>query len=306
MNGDAQAWTSLAELLGNHPDSPLALLDLPLGGRSLTPGRCDLAPAAMRAILRRISSYDLETGIELASLRLHDAGAVPLRLHDPATAFAPSVEAIAALMARHELGFLIGGNNAITRPAVHGLAKGLGLSLDKIGLITIDAHFDLRPLEDGLHNGNPVSALLADGLPGANIAQIGLAPFANSAAMHRLALDAGIHLATLADIARDGIETVIERALETIAWRVEAIHVDFDIDAIARDRSPGAPGARPGGLDTRHFFKAARLIVAHPQIRSVDLTEFDPSLDFGDMTALIAGRWLAEALAGWTLRKVAA
>jgi arginase family enzyme len=57
--------------------------------------------------------------------------------------------------------------------------------------ITLDAHFDMRDLDSGLSNGNPVRALLEDGLPGANIAQVGLASFANSRAMHEDAVEAG-------------------------------------------------------------------------------------------------------------------
>ena len=59
----------------------------------------------------------------------------------------------------------------------------MNLALEMIGLITLDAHFDMRDTAQGLGNGNPVRALREDGLPGKNIAQIGLAPFANSAAM---------------------------------------------------------------------------------------------------------------------------
>ena len=58
--------------------------------------------------------------------------------------------------------------------------SGIGGALDEIGLITLDAHFDMRELDEGLSNGNPVRALMEDGLPGKNIAQIGLASFANS------------------------------------------------------------------------------------------------------------------------------
>jgi len=61
-----------------------------------------------------------------------------------------------------------------------------------VGLITLDAHFDLRDTSDGPRNGNPIRCLLEDGLPGRNICQIGIAPFANTAAMHATADEAGI------------------------------------------------------------------------------------------------------------------
>jgi arginase family enzyme len=47
------------------------------------------------------------------------------------------------------------------------------------------------------------------------------------------------------------------------------------------------------------FFRAARQLAAQPRVRLVDLTEFDPSLDSSDVSALTAGRWLCEVLAGY-------
>jgi arginase family enzyme len=78
--------------------------------------------------------------------------------------------------------------------------------------------------------------------------------------------------------------------------------VDFDIDVIDRSQFPGAPGARPGGLPVHDFFAAARHLAAQPKVRLVDLTEFDPSLDATDLSALTAARWIAELLAGYVTR----
>jgi formiminoglutamase len=50
------------------------------------------------------------------------------------------------------------------------------------------------------------------------------------------------------------------------------------------------------------FFEAARYLGRQGQVKLVDLTEFDPSLDVGDITALTAGRWACEILAGFARR----
>ena len=123
---------------------------------------------------------------------------------------------------------------------------GLGLPLDTVGLITLDAHFDMRDTSQGLSNGNPVRALIEDGLPGANIAQIGLAPFANSKAMHDDAMAAGNLVVTIGEVEANGIAAAVDRALAHVA-HCEALVVDCDIDVIDRAQFPGAPGARPGG-----------------------------------------------------------
>jgi arginase family enzyme len=192
---------------------------------------------------------------------------------------------------------LAGGNNAVTRPGV----LGLGLPLDRIGLITLDAHFDMRDLDQGLGNGNPVRALLEDGLPGANIAQVGLASFANSAAMHRDAVKAGNCVVTIGEVRRDGIGQAMDRALGHVA-HCQALVVDCDIDVIDRSQLPGAPGARPGGMAVVDFFHAVRRLASDPRVRVIDLTEWDPPLDPTDLSALTAARWVAECVAGFEMR----
>lgn len=291
----AQAWPRLADLF-TQGAADVALLGAPMGEGSVTPGRCDLAPGIVRQALRRFSRYDVETSQELA-LAVRDLGDVPLGGVMPADGLAPIRDAVARCASDHALTLLLGGNNAVTRPAAHGL----GVPLSRVGLITLDAHFDLRDTDDGLSNGNPIRALLEDGMPGDNICQIGLAPFANTARMHRIAQDARIGVFPIDEVKGRGILTIIDEALDLVG-HCDAIMVDFDIDVIDRAQCPGAPGARPGGMHVDDFFAAARYLASHPGVKLVDLTEFDPSLDVSDITALTAGRWVCEILAGFANR----
>jgi len=291
---EALRWTSVADLVGNHPDAPVALIGAGLNERSLTPGRCDLGPKAFRAVLPRFSTYDVETGAGL-STRVHDAGDVGLKGVSPAEAFGPVRDAVAAQGSR-ALTVLIGGNNAVTRPGVHGLG------LDRVGVLTLDAHFDLRDTDQGLTNGNPIQALLEDGLDGRRISQIGLAPFANTQRAHDKAKAAGISVRT-ARVCRDqGLAVVVTQELERLSALCEVIYVDCDIDVIDRSQWPASPGARPGGVSVQDFFDATRVIGAHPKVRAVDLTEYDPSLEIGDLGSLTAGRWFCELLTGFEAR----
>ncbi|HWH17993.1 MAG TPA: arginase family protein [Allosphingosinicella sp.] len=288
-------WPRITDLLVEG-EADVALLGAPLGEGSVTPGRCDLAPGIIRQTLRRFSTYDLETRKELG-LRIADAGDVSLDGMMPAEAFQPVRDAVAGSTAAHRLTLLLGGNNAVTRPAAHGL----GVPLEKVGLITLDAHFDLRDTDEGPRNGNPIRCLLEDGLPGPNICQIGLAPYANTARMHAMADQAGIGVYTIADVKRRGIASILDESLARIG-HVEAIMIDFDIDVIDRSQCPGAPGARPGGMPVDMFFAAARYLGREAKVKLVDLTEFDPALDLSDITALTAARWVCEVLAGFSRR----
>jgi len=290
------SWPNLADLLTDDAAAPIGLVGAPLAAGSVTPGRCDLAPGKLRAALKRIGRYNVETRGEL-SARIRDYGDVELGGMSIEQATGPIRDAVTASVESHALTLLIGGNNAVTRPGVHGL----GLPLDQVGLITLDAHFDMRVTVDGLSNGNPVRALIEDGLPGANIAQVGLAPFANSKAMHEDALAAGNLVVTIGEVREQGIAAAIDQALAHVA-HCEALVVDCDIDVIDRSQFPGAPGARAGGMDASDFFAAARRLAAEPRVKLIDLTEWDPPLDPSDLSALTAARWLAEVLTGFEAR----
>jgi len=290
-------WPNLSELLVQAGDGiPIGLVGAPLAAGSVTPGACDQAPGLLRRTLKRTGRYDVDTGRELFT-PVKDRGDVALDGLTIEQATAPIREAVAASVADHALTLVVGGNNAVTRPA----ALALGIPLDKVGLITLDAHFDMRETDQGLSNGNPVRALMEDGLPGANIAQVGLASFANTARMHLDALAAGNLVVPMGEIRRDGIDSAIDRAVGHLG-HCDAILVDCDIDVIDRAQMPGAPGARPGGMAVADFFWAARRLASIARVRVIDLVEWDPPLDPSDLSALTAARWLAECMAGFEAR----
>lgn len=287
-------WPNLSDLIQfEGPAVPIGLLGAPLAAGSVTPGGCDEAPSLLRQTLKRIGTYDVEIGRALFT-PVRDRGDVSLAGLSIEQATDPIREAVAKSVADHALTLMVGGNNAVTRPA----ALGLGMPLHQVGLITLDAHFDMRDLDQGLSNGNPVRALLNDGLPGANIAQVGLASFANTAKMHRDAIDAGNLVVTIEEVRREGIAHAVDMALSHL-HKADAIFLDCDIDVIDRAQMPGAPGARPGGMQVADFFLAIRLITADHRVRVVDLTEWDPQLDSTDLSALTAARWVAECIAGF-------
>ena len=158
----------------------------------------------------------------------------------------------------------------------------------------------MRDLDQGLSNGNPVRALLADGLPGANVAQVGLASFANSRAMHEDAAEAGNLVDHHGDVRERGIAHAIDRALDHVS-HCDALVIDCDIDVIDRSQFPAAPAAGPAVWRcTTSSTRCAAL--ADPRVHVIDLTEWDPPLDSTVLSALTAARWVAECLAGYEMR----
>lgn len=289
----ASAW-----LGGAHSADPacrLAVLGAPLHLGSISPGRADLAPAAIRSILQRFSTYDLEFQRDLRRIVPIDRGDMPLAESTPADALGPLAAAVRGACAEAEAVVLLGGDNSITRAGCHGICA----ELPRAGLLTLDAHLDLRDLDAGLTNGNPVRALLADGLPGAQIVQIGIQPFANSRDYFEVAREAGIKVVSTAEVRAMGIETTISEALDRLDQQeVEAIYVNLDLDVLDRAFAPATPGSRPGGLTPAEMRSAARLCGAHAKVRVLDLVEIDPTKDVADATVFAAGLALLSFASG--------
>src|SRR3954453_9629818 len=100
-------WPNLSELLVSADGgAAVGLVGAPLAAGSVTPGQCDLAPELLRATLRRIGRYDVETRRELATL-IADHGDVDLTGMSIERATGPIRDAVSARAARHELTLLV-------------------------------------------------------------------------------------------------------------------------------------------------------------------------------------------------------
>jgi formiminoglutamase len=292
----ASAW--LAGACADKTVGKLAVLGAPLRLGSITPGRCDLAPDAVRAALRKFSCYDVDTATDLQMLLARDLGDLTLADAKLEDAFEPLRDGVRRAFDEAAAAVVVlGGDNGVTRAGLHGLPGSLA-GLEKCGLITFDAHFDLRDLGAGLTNGNPVRALLADGLPGANVVQIGIQSFANSRAYAEVARDAGITVITMDQVRERGIAAVTGEALARLTSQVEMVYVDFDIDVLDRAFAPATPGSRPGGLAPWELRRAAWLCGAHPLVRAIDLVEVDPTQDVADATVLATAACLLSFASG--------
>jgi len=186
----------------------------------------------------------------------------------------------------------LGGDNSVT----YAVARGL----DVDGLVTLDAHHDLR---DGISNGSPVRRLVADGLDGRRIVQIGISDFANSRDYADRARDYGITVIQRDDVERRGIADVMTQAIEIAAGSGGRVHVDLDVDVCDRSVVPACPASVPGGLSAHQLRQAARTAGMAPAVVGIDLAEVDASADTPDQrTVRLVALCVLEAAAGLLAR----
>lgn len=278
---------------GGTPEGPrVSVVGVPLSRTSITPGGADGTPRAVRAALRRFATFHAGLAVDLEGLQITDHGDLPVADATVADHLDRVDHALAGLAIEADLVILIGGDNALTRPAMRTL-----LDLPTAGLLTLDAHHDVRGFHAGATNGTPVRGLIEDGLPATNVVQIGLGSLSNSRAYRSWCEEQGITLLT-ADAVRHDVARVVREQLDRLAQTCTEIYVDLDVDVVDRAFVPGCPGARPGGLLPHQLLEAAVEAGRHRSVTAVDITEVDAAADPDGRTVDLAAMCLLSAAAG--------
>lgn len=282
----AGAWTSDASRVD------FGIIGVPTFATSITPGSTHLTPAAVRAVLPRYSEMTFgPNGARSAdSLERADFGDIV----DPDGDEAGAIAALRSASQRARLLVAIGGDNALTVPVAVG---AWGEEASTAGLITVDAHLDVR---HGRSNGSPVRRLVEEfGLEPTRIVQIGIAEFANSVDYIEQVEAWGVTVITRDDVERRGVDAVVAEALAIAGSAGGPIHVDLDIDACDRSVAPACPASIPGGFSAYEMRRFARRFAQSSSVRSIDLAEVDASEDAADgRTVRLTALCVLEALAG--------
>lgn len=291
---DDPRWPRASAWLASGPSAgavDVTVLGVPASRTSISPTHAHLTPTAIREALARYSTYSWTHDIDVMDVTPRDAGDVldpdgpegEVRVRERVSALLPETRLLVAL----------GGDNSIT----HSVAAGAwGPGIRTAGLVTLDAHHDLR---DGESNGSPVRRLVEAGLDGRRVVQIGISDFANSREYAARARDLGITVVTRDALRRRPISDAMTEAIAIASDGGGPVHVDLDVDVCDRSVVPGCPAAAPGGLAADELRQVAFLAGRSPKVRSLDITEIDAAADAPDgRTVRLGALLLLEAACG--------
>ena len=290
-----EKWPRAHTLFDNSTNNAdFALLGIPAHKTSLSATSAHLTPAAVREALTRYSTFAESTNSDLRTISMTDLG--DIESPDFVEGEGRVASFAANLLNKHKLVVALGGDNSIT----YSLARGLWKDLQNVGIITFDAHHDLR---DGESNGSPIWRLIQAGLPGKNIVQIGIADFANSAEYADRAREHGVTVITRAQMRSASMPEIIAKALEVAGMGGREIYVDVDVDVCDRSVAPACPASLPGGISADELRHGVRLIASDKRVRALDITEIDAAIDTEDQrTVRLAALLVLEAAAGLVSR----
>ncbi|MBA4496513.1 agmatinase family protein [Paenactinomyces guangxiensis] len=284
----------------------VTLLGIPLSRSSISASAASENPDAMRRGWKYFTTYNLDEDVDLSVLRVVDLGDVRQHVTDIPTCHRNIMEAMVAMRTHHPNTFplMIGGDHSITAMLVRGWKQAH--PQERIGILQLDTHFDLRSLEDnGPSNGTPIRNLIESGVvKGEDVYNIGLHGFFNAKSLRDYAHQAGLHFTTLKAARRIGIDNVIQDALRQLSRRTDTIYLTVDMDVLDISVGPGAPASTPGGMRTDELFEVVQLAGSCPKVRAMDIVCLDPYQDIARSTIKAGVHVMLSFLTGFVQRKM--
>ena len=188
-------------------------------------------------------------------------------------------------------------------PDVAALADVYGKG--KVGVIHFDAHYDAGSMGLGHHltHGTPVRRLIEQGhVNGNNFIQVGLRGYAPGAEDLAWMRDQGFRYHFMAEVEKDGWDSVMERALAEAAEGTDYLFLSLDIDVLDPAYAPGTGTPEPNGLTPRELFPLLRRLGAETNLVGMEMVELNPLVDPTYVTPLVANRAAREILTGVAMR----
>ncbi|MEO0574898.1 MAG: agmatinase [Pseudomonadota bacterium] len=238
------------------------------------------APDCIRRVLHNgAANMTSESGVDISTPGLlRDAGNIDVENRQQDVMLVES--GIAAILAASERPLMLGGDHAVTYPALKAISAQHGA----VDILHFDAHSDTYPDFDG----NPYS----HASPFARILEAGLC--------ERL-VQVGIRTLTEAQ------QTVITRyGVECEPWRGDVsqwlglsfarpLYISVDIDALDPAFAPAVSHHEPGGMTTRDILQVLHTLKG--QVVGADVVEYNPLRDQNDMTAMVCAKFVKELVA---------
>jgi len=176
------------------------------------------------------------------------------------------------------------------------------------GIVHFDAHADTAPDMRGnlAGHGTPMRRLIESGaVPGRNFVQIGLRGYWPDPPILEWMEQNELRTHFMAEIRRDGFDTVLERAIDEALDQADVLYLSVDVDACDPAFAPGTGTPEPGGLTSAEMLRAIRRLSAEVGIVGMDVVEVSPPYDSGNsITALLGHRCIREALTGTAMRRL--
>lgn len=204
-------------------------------------------------------------------------------------------ERLAELLDAGHFPVVMGGGHEVAFGSWQGLARYLETQGDKaprIGIINLDAHFDLRDPSHVRSSGTPFAQIAEQceqrGWP-FKYACLGVSRASNTRALYERACELKVLVREDREFNARRLEDIV-RDIERFIAHCDHLYLTVDLDVLPACEAPGvsAPAAR--GVSLALLEPLIETIRDSGKLRLADIAEFNPEYDIDNRTAKIAAR----------------
>lgn len=187
--------------------------------------------------------------------------------------------------------FVFGGGHEVAFPHAMGLFDVLQ-GKTNLGIINIDAHFDLRKPEEIASSGTPfyqIAEYCKDSNLHFNYLCLGIQKSTNTRALFERANALGVKYI----MAKEIKETLIDRHkdfIKNFIDKVDHIYLTICLDVFDIAYAPGVSAPSVNGLSPNLAFELINAISTSGKLISADIAELNPSLDQDTKTSKLAAK----------------
>lgn len=243
----------------------------------------------------------------LAPLALHtdkaivDAGTIHVEGEDLESAQAELGERVASMLDQHRLVFCLGGGHETAWGSYLGRARSTTLGSARIGVLNLDAHFDLRAA-DFPTSGTPFLQMAkadAEAGRGFRYTVLGIAEPSNTRALFDTARRLGVRHVLDTQCTPTRLPNVLAEVDRLLA-QVNAVHLSIDLDVLPASVAPGVSAPAGYGVAVETIEAVCTHVAASNKLALVDVVELCPRLDVDGRTARTAARLISTLVQHFT------
>lgn len=241
------------------------------------------APNEIRSLLANISYHSDNKNVI-------DIGNVTCVGHDLEGAQAQLGDKVASLIQHRYTPIILGGGHETFYGHYLGVRKALGAD-KKIGMINLDAHFDLR--QDETSSSGTMFRQILESDSNANYLCLGIQELGNTEELFLTADQFNVEYVKAPDL------LPLKRTFEIIddfSNKQDVVIYTICTDVINQANAPGVSAPAPFGLDPKTVREITDHVVKQKAFLSFDVSEVNPKYDVDHKTARLISYILAETL----------
>lgn len=204
--------------------------------------------------------------------------------------------AVRSLLANGYFPILLGGGHDIAYGHYRGIRQHVSDS--RIGIINLDAHFDLRKPDPKRNSGTPFFQIAEEcRLSGHEFRYmcLGVQPLSNSRTLYETAEKFGVKYISAKDFNRNNLKMVVQR-LKDFASQADYLYLTIDMDGFCMSLSPGVSAPSPFGFHTDIVLSVIDLLMSTGKVISLDIAETNPVYDVDGHTSRLAASLIGYVL----------